>query len=210
LNSRTNSYSWIYSDCYGIYLIDCDITQTLVDEYYAEQLLTVNTTVKYQFAIDTGMNRIGLDADDPDACEYIIRSYYEKLHLTGLFTHLCTADTNNAESVAFAEQQLKKFGTVVYRVLGLNLPNIHCLNSAGGLWHKFACSVFVRLGIILYSLKPDYSSIFPDYIEPALSWKSVVTMLKTVHAGETVGYSRTYMADHDLIVATVSAGYADG
>ena len=48
-----------------------DITQALLSEEYAEQF--AGTGVKAQFAIDTGMNRIGLDWFDPENCERVIR-----------------------------------------------------------------------------------------------------------------------------------------
>lgn len=191
-------------------LVKYDITQALLDENYAKEISSVNKAVKGHFALDTGMNRIGLDADNPEYCEKIIREYSSKLNLTGLFTHLCTADTDDEEAVNFTNQQIKQFETVAEKVKDLHLPFVHCLNSAGGLWHKCDRSVFARLGIVLYGLKPDNSNVLPEGISPGLSWKTVVSMVKTVHVGETIGYGRTYKAQKDVTVATVSTGYADG
>ena len=50
----------------------------------------------------------------------------------------------------------------------------------------------------------------PEGIKPALSWYSLVSMVKNVHPGETIGYGRTFEAEVDKKVATVCAGYADG
>ncbi len=77
-------------------LAENDITQALLDTSYAQALANTGITVKAQFAIDTGMNRIGLDAMDPLACEQAIRRYSSSFRLTGLFTHLCLADTDSA------------------------------------------------------------------------------------------------------------------
>ena len=68
----------------------------------------------------------------------------------------------------------------------------------------------VRLGIILYGLKPDDSNELPDGIEPAMEWKSQISMVKDVHPGETIGYGRTYKVDKESRIATVTTGYADG
>ena len=68
----------------------------------------------------------------------------------------------------------------------------------------------VRLGIIMYGLKPDESNLLPKEIQPALSWKSVISLVKTVKRGETVGYGRTFKADKNYRVATFATGYADG
>lgn len=190
-------------------LITYDVTQALLSEDYADRLASTNLPIKCEFAIDTGMRRIGLDADDPDECERLIRQYYSSnLQLDGLFTHLCVADT--PEQNEFTEKQIRLFETVCNRVKDLNLPYCHCMNSAGGLWHHTDISSFSRLGIILYGLKPDYVNTLPEGIEPALSWKSVVSMVKEVKPGDTIGYGRSYVVDHPMIIATIPTGYADG
>lgn len=191
-------------------LVRYDITQTLVDENYANKLAEKSSEVKCHFALDTGMNRIGLDSDIPDYCEKVIRKYSTKLKLTGLFTHLCTTDTFDSDAKSFTAIQIKKFENIVDKISDLNLPYIHCLNSAGGIWHSSQKSVFARLGIILYGLKPDYSNILPEGIKPALEWKSVVSMVKTVESGETIGYGRTFKVIENMKIATICAGYADG
>ena len=45
---------------------------------------------------------------------------------------------------------------------------------------------------------------------PVMTLKSVVSMVKTVRAGESVSYGRTFRAPEDMKIATVTAGYADG
>ena len=90
------------------------------------------------------------------------------------------------------------------------MPFKHCLNSAGGLWHKTNFSDFVRMGIVLYGLKPDYLNSLPVGIKPVLSWKSIVSMIKDVKKGDTIGYGRTYIVKNSMRVATIPTGYADG
>ena len=191
-------------------LFKYDITQAIISEQYAYDLIATGYNIKCQYAIDTGMNRIGLNADDPNTCEQEIRKIADKLTLTGVFTHLCVADTAEKECVFFTNEQINKFKRIVERISDLNLPYIHCLNTAGGLWHYDSISNMVRLGICLYGLKPDYSNTLPEGIEPAMEWKSVISMIKIVHMGETIGYGRTYTAEKEMKIATVPTGYADG
>ena len=186
-------------------LLAYDITQAVLSEEYADALK--EEKVKVHFAIDTGMNRIGLDADDPEACERVIRKYAHILEITGLFTHLCVADT--PEENEFTQEQILKFKRVVSAVEDMKLQYVHCMNSAGGLWQK-PYGVFARLGIILYGLKPDYANVLPQGIKPALTWKSVISMIKTVHKGETIGYGRSFLAEKKMRIATIPTGYADG
>lgn len=195
--------------CYFDELQANNITQTILSEEYAELLAESKSCVSCHFAIDTGMNRIGLNADDPQYCEAVIRKYSETLNLTGLFTHLCVADSNDKKNIEFTKNQISKLKVIAESVKDLGIKEIHCLNSAGGLWHE-GTGGFARLGIVLYGLKPDYLNVLPTGIEPALEWKSVVAMVKDVFAGEDIGYGRSFNVKHDIRVATIPTGYADG
>lgn len=193
-----------------------DLSQAIVSEEYAEALSQTGQRVKCQFAIDTGMNRIGLDGDNTSSCEEIIRKYSDSLIVEGLFTHLCVADTDSEDAKEFTYGQIRKFKAVADAVADLKLPFVHCCNSAGGLYYLKSISEFegigkiVRLGIVLYGLKPDVDNHLPNGVKPAMTWKSVVSMVKNVHPGETIGYGRTFMVKKEMKVATVTTGYADG
>jgi len=189
-------------------LIKYDIVQALVSEDYARIIKETGLPVKCQFAIDTGMRRIGLNADQIDDCEQIIRHYADNIQLNGIFTHLCVADTPEQEE--FTKRQIKLFEDICKRVSDLGLPYCHCMNSAGGLWYHSDISCFARLGIILYGLKPDYMNVLPNGIEPVLSWKSVISLVKEVKPGDTIGYGRSFIVDHPMRIATIPTGYADG
>ena len=65
-------------------LAEYDITQAVVDESHAQKLSAADKRIKAVFALDTGMNRIGLDADNPDYCEKVIRDYCGKLCVQGV------------------------------------------------------------------------------------------------------------------------------
>lgn len=193
-----------------------DLTQTIVSEEYAEVLAQTGHKVKCQFAIDTGMNRIGLDGAYPIACERIIRKYVNSLSIEGLFTHLCVADVDTKESKDFTMTQVRKFKEVVDTVADLDFPFIHCFNSAGGLYFLNGNNLFsgidqiVRLGIVLYGLKPDIGNSLPNGIKPAMMWKTVVSRVKIVYPGETIGYGRTFTVMEEMRIATITTGYADG
>ena len=192
-------------------LAEHDITQALLSRDYASRLARVargiGVRIKAQYAIDTGMNRIGLDADDIGALEEAVREAADEFELTGIFTHLCVADTPAQDE--FTATQLEKFRKAAERLSDLKLPFIHCMNSAGGLWQE-PYGNLARLGIILYGLKPDYDNELPDGIKPALTWKSVISLIKDVHPGESVGYGRSFIAGREMRVATIPTGYADG
>lgn len=56
-------------------LVKYDITQALLSEEYAEEIRKTKLPIKCQIAIDTGMERIGLDAEKSDECERVIREF---------------------------------------------------------------------------------------------------------------------------------------
>lgn len=193
-----------------------NLTQAIVSNAYAEALIATNFPIKCQVAIDTGMNRIGLNGNMVKHCINSVHLIAKKLQVTGLFTHLCVADSTHEEDQNYTRNQISKFKRVVDGVADLNLPYIHCCNSAGGLFYLNENSEFdaigkiVRLGIVLYGLKPDINNTIPDGIAPAMTWKSAISMVKEVLPGESIGYGRSFRVEKPMRIATVTTGYADG
>ncbi len=203
------------SPIYAEELYKYDLTQAIVSEEYALALSERGYRVKCQFAVDTGMNRIGLRSADAAKIETTIKRYCNVFEVNGIFTHLCVADSDNVNDIDFTWEQFRRFKMVADAVSNLNLPYVHCLNTAGGLRYsknkKYAsiCKI-ARLGIGLYGLKPDENISFPNGIKPAITWKSVISMVKKVDVGESISYGRTFITKRPSIIATVTTGYADG
>lgn len=193
-------------------LFEYDITQTLISYEYAQMILREcgEKRLKCHVAIDSGMNRIGLDADDTDTVSRQLRELAALFDVVGIFTHLCVADSKKADDVEFTKGQLSKFKAVINSVSDLGIPEVHCMNSAGGLFYDGDACNLVRLGIVMYGLKPDIDNQLPKGIKPILTWKSVVSMIKTVGAGESIGYGRCAILKQDRMIATIPTGYADG
>lgn len=193
-----------------------DLTQAIVSEEYAIALVNTGYEVKCQFAVDTGMNRIGIPSQNADEAASIIRRYSHKLRITGIFTHLCVADGLSDEDKQYTLMQLTRFKKIADSISDLHLPYIHCYNTAGGLYHlkddPFNQTIgrIVRVGIALYGLKPDISNTLPSGIKPAASWKSVISRVQSLPKGETISYGRTYTTQRQSLIATVTTGYADG
>jgi len=204
------------SPMYASTLHYLDLTQTIVSEEYALALAKTGYDIKCQFAVDTGMNRIGISSDNPQIAADIIRRYSNSLKVNGLFTHLCVADSSKDEDRQYTKMQLQRFKAVVDLVEDMNLPYVHCYNSAGGMYHLKDDEInerignIVRLGIALYGLKPDINNVLPEGIKPAMTWKSVISRVQEMKKGEMISYGRTFTTQRDSIIATVTTGYADG
>lgn len=187
-----------------------DITQAVYSEECAQLIIDFKKPIKVQIVLDTGMRRIGFDANNTNYCIDLIKKYSKLMNLNGIFSHLCVADSTDETCRQFTRKQLDRFNKIVKSVSDLNLEYIHCLNSAGGMWHNDNSSNLVRLGIVLYGLKADYNRKLPDKITPALTWKSVVSLVKFIEPEEFVGYGLTFKATKKMKIATIPTGYGDG
>jgi len=154
--------------------------------------------------IETGMNRIGVRPGEELAAVLSALGNCPHVHVTGVFSHLCVADTRLDDLTAL---QAARFEAAVaqVRAAGLN-PFCHLANTAAIFNHKAPAWQGARLGIGLYGLEPlDGLSL-----NPIAAWKTRVAYVKEIPAGESVGYGATYTADRPRLIATLPVGYADG
>ena len=162
--------------------------------------------------IDTGMHRLGfLEGELPDVIAYLTE--HPNLCVATVFSHLAGAD--EAQFNNFSQQQYATFvrcTTVLEAGLGYR-PTRHLLNSAGIVRFPDYRLDMVRLGIGLYGVEPGHvwsSQLDKDAVRPIGTLKTIISQIKTVPAGESVGYSRRGLLDHDARIATLAIGYADG
>ena len=157
--------------------------------------------------VDTGMHRLGFDMQDlPRLIDIVKRN--PKLHIASVFSHLAAAE-DPAED-AFTRRQIALFGRMTdvicaafdYKILR------HILNSAGIIRFPEAQFDMVRLGIQLYGCSeiPEMASKLHNVV----TLKTVITQIKQIPAGETIGYNRTWKLQRDTQVAIIPIGYADG
>lgn len=156
-----------------------------------------DAVVPVHLKIDTGMGRFGCaPAEAPAIAKFIDEE--PSLLLAGTSTHFASADSNEAMT-------RKQFDRFINALATFEVdPGLrHACNSAATRrFPEFALDA-VRTGIALYGCE------WPG-TRPATTLRSVVTHLKTVGVGDTVGYGATWRAGARTPVATVSIGYADG
>ncbi len=200
-------------------LAKSDIAQTVFSPEFAKKLSQnaqdQGVTVKIHIKLDTGMGRIGFDCRSDDSCgldEAIDALRLPSLEYEGVFTHFSVADSNKADAIEFTNAQYNRFLSCISKIeaAGFKAKYKHCCNSAGSCLHTDKHMDFVRPGIILYGLTPDDSLTLPLKFLPVMTFKSVISMVKTIEKGETVSYGRTFTARRAMKIATVTAGYADG
>lgn len=160
---------------------------------------------KVHIKLDTGMNRIGIRADE--AVDFIKKiQSLDYIDLQGIFTHLAAA-----EELDKAKEQIEKWNYVIENSNTKGLL-LHILNTAGSICYDVPNSNMRRVGISLYGLYPDFPDIEfrkPD-LKQLISLKGRIVNIHIAKDGEGVSYCHTYTAKGDRKIATVPIGYADG
>jgi len=164
---------------------------------FAKALNDRNEVVPVHLKIDTGMGRFGCRPDEAASIAKFIDEA-PSLLLAGTWTHLASADSDEA----MTRKQFDRF-TAALETFEVEPGLRHACNSAGAQRYPGFALDAVRAGIALYGCE------WPG-ARPALALRSVVTHLKTVASGDTVGYGSTWRASARTPVATVAIGYADG
>lgn len=189
-----------------------DLMQTLISCEYAALLNAQKTAVKVHIKIDTGMHRLGADSGEILKIEKIFDMKY--LRVTGIYTHLGCAESLRPEDIAFTKEQIRRFDFLLEELKkdGIRLPKIHMQSSYGLLNYPGLACDYVRTGIALYGVPTslgDQTVLEPD-LRPVLSLKSRIALIRTVRAGESIGYDRGYTVLRDSRIAVLSIGYGDG
>lgn len=188
------------------------LTQTLIDFPYAEKLNRQKIPVSVHIAIDSGMHRLGLDTDDLDGVQKLFQMKH--LHIQGIFTHLCCADSRKLEDISFTRKQIRSFYGLISQMetAGLPIPKIHLQSSYGLLNYPDLPCDYVRAGISLYGVfsSPDDRTLLQPKLRPVLALKAKVVLIREISRGETVGYGRTFRAERNSRIALLPIGYGDG
>ncbi len=188
------------------------LSQTLIDFPYAEKLNRQKIPVSVHIAIDSGMHRLGLDTDDLENVQKLFQMKH--LHIQGIFTHLCCADSRKPEDISFTRKQIRSFYGLISQMetAGLPIPKIHLQSSYGLLNYPDLPCDYVRAGISLYgvSSSPDDRTLLQPKLRPVLALKAKVVLIREISRGETVGYDRTFRAERNSRIAILPIGYGDG
>lgn len=195
------------------------IRQAVPSLAYAQELShqaqMAGVRVRIHIKLDTGMARLGLCCLDADACveaadEAVAVCRLPHLEAEGVFTHFASADEETG--AAFTRQQFARFRQTldILDRRGVVFPLRHCCNSAATMLFPDMHLDLVRPGLILYGLAPSPYTAATLPLRPAMELKTVISMVKTIPAGTTVSYNRTFTAPQEMRIATVPIGYADG
>ncbi len=184
------------------------LTPTLYSEDGLERLSgAARGSVPVHVKIDTGMHRVGVWPPE-DTPAFARRVQEAGLEVEGLFTHFARSE----EDEVTTKEQLARFleAADAVRAAGVAPRLLHAANSGATILHPDAHLDLVRPGIALYGIEPAPGVGAHLGLRPALTWRSQVSAVKRLAAGEAISYGHRYRLERDAWVATVPVGYADG
>ncbi|MCM8525671.1 MAG: alanine racemase [Lentisphaeraceae bacterium] len=165
--------------------------------------------VSCQILLDTGMGRLGIPI--AKALEEIQQMRdLQNIQLRGIYSHFPHAYGDQDFSV----EQINKLKDLLAELkqAGLDFEEVHIANSDGIHNIKEALSEpfnIARSGINLYGCF-DLEGARTLELEQAVRLVSRLVSVRTLPAGSSIGYGRTYKLEKDTLIGTVAIGYADG
>ncbi|SHI83752.1 bifunctional UDP-N-acetylmuramoyl-tripeptide:D-alanyl-D-alanine ligase/alanine racemase [Flavobacterium terrae] len=157
--------------------------------------------------INTGMNRLGFDTEILPELVSILKGL-TSIKVKSILSHLASSDVLSHNEFTLKQiSDFEKDSSFLMKELKIN-PIRHICNTSGISNYPEAQYDMVRLGIGLYGVSNDEDEI--HLLENVGTLKSVISQIREIHEGESVGYSRRFMAEGKTKVATIPIGYADG
>jgi alanine racemase len=193
-------------------MIASSLIPTVYSASFLDELLSwthrAATPTVFHLKVDTGMGRLGLLPEELPAALARLATRSGGVELGGVFTTLsCSDDPDNphtSSQIAVFEETLGRL-----REAGFTPAFVHAANSGGVIDHPPSWLDTVRPGVMLYGIHPSDRSTRME-LQPALSFKARIALIKRVPAGTPLGYGASFICARPSIIGTVPAGYADG
>lgn len=183
-----------------------------------------NQKLKVHIFIDSGLGREGLRWDSISKDLDFLEIYSNKIEVVGAMTHF--SDAECAYDLDFAQTQLANFKSAVIDLKNSRLlpenAELHTAASSPAIVFPEARFGMVRFGLSAYGYWTSRDSQLATArtnecgktelleLKPALSWRAKSVVVKTVKAGESVGYNRAFKCQKDTKIAVLPVGYFDG
>ena len=168
-------------------------------ELYAKQKTSFNIHLK----LNTGMNRYGFNAEELDDVLTLLHEN-PQLKVKTVCSHLAASD--EIEKDDYTRCQIELFEKLTSKLKNeLKTPfKRHILNTNGMLRHPQYQMEMVRIGIGLYGVSDDKN------LQQICRLESAIAQIRNIKKGEKVGYRNAFEAPHDMRIAVIPIGYADG
>lgn len=194
--------------------VENNITLTIYNYDHAVRLNEaagkLKKKAKIHLKIESGMNRLGFLPTDENADKVAAIAKMENIIIGGAFSHQAKADERDKTTAHMQAGRFLKFMAMLEE-RNVEIPVKHIANSATIIELPEYYFDMVRPGIILSGFYPsDEVDTEKLIFKICVSLKAKLANVKTIDAGEGVGYGHLYRADKEVVVGTIPVGYADG
>ena len=156
--------------------------------------------------LDTGMHRLGFDPT-ADMKRLIDRLKHQNAIIPrSVFSHFVGSDSDAFDDFSARQFALFDAGSKQLQAAFSHKILRHMDNSAGIEHFPERQMDMCRLGLGLYGVDPRTNAM----LQNVSTLKTTILQMHSVKAGETVGYSRKGVIEHDSLIAAIPIGYADG
>lgn len=212
-----NELEWAVENDISFYVFEFERLRAAVEAAKKQ-----NKKALIHVELETGMNRIGFPWGDREKLVTFLRSNREYLYIMGINTHYA-----GAESIANylrIQNQIANYNQYQWylRKKGIKADMRHTACSAPLISYPETKMEMIRIGISQYGYWPSKETYMQfltrdgrkrmteNPLRQIISWKSKIMSIKSVSAGEFIGYGTAYQATDDTLIATVPVGYSHG
>ncbi|MCR4828118.1 MAG: bifunctional UDP-N-acetylmuramoyl-tripeptide:D-alanyl-D-alanine ligase/alanine racemase [Bacteroidales bacterium] len=194
------------------YNLEPDIYSFRVLQRFSEAVKLYNKNgqkTAIHIELDTGMHRLGFVTDQLHELARLLKDPDSPLQVKSIFSHLACSEDPAMDD--FTRGQIARFqadSALLKQALCDDGICCHILNSSGITRFPEAQMDMVRLGIGLYGISPEPQ--VQQHLTPVSTLKTRISQIKDIPAGDSVGYNRRWIAEHDSRIAIIPIGYADG
>jgi alanine racemase len=180
----------------------------------------VGRPARVHLEVETGMHRTGFEQDELVEAAQRITSRSSRFTVRGVCTHFAGAES--ISNHARVTDQIERFETACAHLLslGVRAQRRHAACSAATLAYPETIFDMVRIGILQYGFWPTdeirirslqaNGEVADNPLRRVIRWQTRIMDLKTVEAGEFVGYGTTHLAARRSRIATAPVGYGHG
>ena len=203
MNPEQHSYNIIID-----FNLEPEIYSFRVLELFNEKLIQKGIQHRYPIHIklETGMHRLGFKKDE--LAELIDKLNSMNVQVKSIFSHLSSSDDDEEKDYTLGQIHIFNENSLAL-IDGLNdQPIRHILNTSGIV--NFADYQFdmVRIGIGMVGISANAE--IKKQLKSAVTFKTVISQISEIKAGDSVGYNRRFKTKKDSNIATIPVGYADG
>jgi alanine racemase len=210
--------AWAIEKDVSFYVFELDRLKAAV-----QQAKKLREPARIHLQLETGMHRLGLEKEQLEEAVQIIKNNEQWLQVEGICTHYAGAES--ISNYLRIKEQIENYNELYtwLKEQGIEEKYRHTACSAAALNYPETIMDMVRFGIAQYGFWPnqetymnflrnytDTNKVHQDPLERVMSWKSEVMSIKTVGAGEFIGYGTTYQTSREEKIASCAIGYSHG